>query len=231
MHAPGQYWCGAQVGEDKLEHSDLIKELADRYRCTLTENKRSDPELFEFVTGLGVNTPSQKSVEEARNEATRRFKPTGEKPRYTLVLSHKRRVQINAQRLLEEKPEGAVYIPVGPLPKQNESRNLPQDLYCWEGQELVGYSAKVRRGLLYTVKQATSQHIVVSDAAGEKDIKLSHKHAVQMLRPSYSLTYAGVQGLTLQGRVRLETGSRNLHIKHLYVGASRATAAALLEVV
>ena len=50
------------------------------------------------------------------------------------------------------------------------------------------------------------------------------------LRGSNSLTYAAVQGLTLQGRVRLETDSPALTIKHVYVGASRCTAFGLLEV-
>jgi hypothetical protein len=45
------------------------------------------------------------------------------------------------------------------------------------------------------------------------------------------LTYASCQGLTLPGRLRLETGSPNMTLRHLYVGVSRATAADLVEVI
>ena len=55
--------------------------------------------------------------------------------------------------------------------------------------------------------------------------------AIQCLRPAWALNYAGCQGLTLRGRVRLlETEHSKYHLKHLYVGSSRATAACLLEV-
>jgi hypothetical protein len=92
---------------------------------------------------------------------------------------------------------------------------------------------------LYIVKEVSSEFVVVVEAGadvGEGEdaqptIKLSSKHAVQMLRPAYFITYAACQGLTLQGRVRLETNSPNLNVKHLYIGCSRATAASLLEVV
>jgi hypothetical protein len=239
LHAAAQFGCGQELREGDLERSDLIRHLAGGFRCTLTENKRSDPELFDYITGLGIGTPFQKSVEEARNEATHRFKPTGERPRYTIVLSHKRRMKVNAARMREEKPRsGAVFIPAPEVSKQSDSRNLPQDLWVWQDQELIGYSGKCKRGLLYSVKEVSSEFVVVVEAGvdvGEGEevptIKLSHKHAVQMLRPAYCITYAACQGLTLQGRVRLETNSPNLNVKHLYVGCSRATAASLLEVV
>jgi len=53
---------------------------------------------------------------------------------------------------------------------------------------------------------------------------------VRAVRPAHALVYAGSQGLTLPGRVRLETDSSHLTLKHLYVGASRATRHDMLEV-
>ena len=42
-------------------------------------------------------------------------------------------------------------------------------------------------------------------------------------RPSHAVTYASCQGLTLHNRVRLDLESCHLTLRHLYVGASRAT--------
>ena len=106
---------------------------------------------------------------------------------------------------------------------------MPQALWCWPGQELCGFSGKVKRGLLYNVQTVSDEDITVSPGEG-LSIRLTHKQAVHMLRPSYAMTYASCQGLTLRDRVRLETRSPCLTLKHLYVGVSRATAASLLEV-
>ena len=87
----------------------------------------------------------------------------------------------------------------------------------------------MKRGLLYYVQTVSGEDITVSPGEGVS-IRLTHKQAVHMLRPSYAMTYASCQGLTLRDRVRLETRSPCLTLKHLYVGVSRATAASLLEV-
>ena len=47
--------------------------------------------------------------------------------------------------------------------------------------------------------------------------------------PSHAVTYASCQGLTLHNRVRLDLESCHLTLRHLYVGASRATSSELLE--
>ena len=50
-------------------------------------------------------------------------------------------------------------------------------------------------------------------------------------RLCHAITYASCQGLTLQGRVHLcDTTSPHFELRHLYVGASRATSAELLSV-
>jgi hypothetical protein len=38
FNAPGQFWAGCEVGEDMLQNSQLVRELAGYCRCTLTEN-------------------------------------------------------------------------------------------------------------------------------------------------------------------------------------------------
>ena len=100
----------------------------------------------------------------------------------------------------------------------------------WPGLQLLGASGKCIKGVFYKVKTATAEGIVVTGAAG--DIAVPPEKVCTWLRLAYAVTYAGCQGLTLEGVVRLEdTGSPHFSLKHLYVGSSRATAASLLEVV
>jgi hypothetical protein len=74
------------------------------------------------------------------------------------------------------------------------------------------------------VKAVTEEQVMLDD------LTLTHEEAVRSLRLAYSLTFASCQGLTLPGRLRLETDSPHMTIRHLYVGISRATAADLVEV-
>ena len=60
----------------------------------------------------------------------------------------------------------------------------------------------------------------------DNGLRLKQQELLRATRLSHAVTYASCQGLTLQGRVRLDLGSVHL----LYVGASRATSSDLLEV-
>ena len=81
------------------------------------------------------------------------------------------------------------------------------------------------RKVVYTVKDVHSDNITLTDGQ-----QLDLQRASRCLHLSYAITYASVQGLTLQGVVRLHTRG-HFTLRHLYVGSSRATAAELLEVV
>ena len=81
------------------------------------------------------------------------------------------------------------------------------------------------RGVLTEVASCTPDAVELSCG-----VTLAPDMLVRAVRPAHALVYAGSQGLTLPGRVRLETESSHLTLKHLYVGCSRATAAAKLEV-
>ena len=84
---------------------------------------------------------------------------------------------------------------------------------------------KCLKGLFYTIEGVDDDGVVLNTG------RLSHQECVRSLRLPYALTYASCQGLTLRGRIRLETESHNMTLRHLYVGISRATAADLVEVV
>ena len=82
-----------------------------------------------------------------------------------------------------------------------------------------------RRELL-SVEAADEDKVVL-----DTGLVLSHQHCSTSLRLAHALTFASSQGLTLQGRVQLETRSRHLTTRHLYVGISWATRHDLVEVV
>ncbi|CAE7450514.1 unnamed protein product, partial [Symbiodinium necroappetens] len=62
----------------------------------------------------------------------------------------------------------------------------------------------------------------------------SHPRRAELLRHTrlcHAITYASCQGLTLRGRVwLLDCGTQHFNLRHLYVGASKATSSELLSV-
>ena len=103
--------------------------------------------------------------------------------------------------------------------------NEPQSMYVWPGLVVIGAGGKCTKGILTSVVACSEEEVELSTGA-----KLQPQQLIRSTRLAHALTYASCQGLTLPGRVRLETDSPNMTLRHLYVGASRATAADLLEV-
>jgi len=98
-------------------------------------------------------------------------------------------------------------------------------MWVWPGLRLIGAGQKTKRGLWYTVAAVGPEEVTF-----ECGLRLKREDVVRHTRLSHALTFAGCQGLTLHGRVRLETGGP-ITRRHLYVGCSRCTRADLLEVV
>jgi hypothetical protein len=212
--------------DDALKKSDLLFELAGGgFRIELTENKRSDPKIFEFIKGLRIDEKDEKPKHEAIDEAKQLFPRTSQQPDYTLVISHRRRLAINKELNEANRPKGAIKIEV-PIGKHQIDNNAPQTMYLWPGLRLIGSGHKCPKGIFVTVKACDGERVTL-----DNDLVLTHPQVCQSLRLSYAITYASCQGLTLQGRVRLETQSNFLTTRHLYVGISRGTASELVEVV
>ena len=92
---------------------------------------------------------------------------------------------------------------------------------------LVGAGGPCPKGILAEVTEVTSEKVVLSNGA-----ELDAEQACKCTRLAHCLCYSSVQGLTLPGVVRLaDTTSPMLNLRHIYVGISRATAAANVEVV
>ena len=216
-------WSTAPLPDDALKQSDLLFELAGGNRVTLTENRRSDPTIFEFIKGLRIDERDEKPRHEAVAEAKRLFPGTGARADYTLVMSH--RIELNAwcNQMDSERPD-AVEIKVES--RHQTDHNAPQNFKLWPGLRLIGAGHKVPKGIFVVVKACDADRVVL-----DNDLTLTHHQVCQSLRLSYAITYASCQGLTLRGRVRLETQSGFLTTRHLYVGVSRGTSSELVEVV
>ena len=110
----GNVWRGGPVPEDALAQSRLLHTPAGGNRLRLTECKRSDKELFTFYTRLIAGAdlfglPVATALDQAR--AIFRFQGVCE---LNLVLSHRKRVEINRRCNLHFKAPGAVYLPCPP---------------------------------------------------------------------------------------------------------------------
>jgi hypothetical protein len=213
-------WSTASLPDDALRKSDLVFELAGGNRIELTENRRSDPKIFNFISSLRIDEPDEKPLCLAVAEARQLFPATSARANFTLVMSHKRRIEINAycnqMERVERASDDAVEISV--TTKHSIDNNVPQIMWLWPGH-------KVQKGIFTKVKACDKEKVVL-----DNDLTLTHSQVCQSLRLSYAITYASCQGLTLQGRVRLETQSGHLTTRHLYVGISRATSSDLVEV-
>ena len=224
-------WKGADVPEDTLLNSRFLHELCGGNRITLTECKRSERELFEFYAAL---VPGQLLREQALPDVLRQaralFSFEGV-ARHNLVLSHRRRVRLNAQCMKAFKPEsGARFIRAA---HERGQLNAAQSLYVWPGLELLGCSRnskKVRNNVMYTVQELQDERVVLLSEGGET-LTLSDAQVADQLRLSYARTYASCQGTEFDGTLRLhDTSNRNFTHRHLYVALSRAKAAHLIDI-
>ena len=146
-----------------------------------------------------------------------RFPVTSETPDVTLVISHSRRRYLNGKRNTSEMPAETVYCRA---PVTGATSNGPQNMFLWPGLRIVGGGGALKRGVFATIESISAD----SEVALSNGIKLTTSQASRSIRLCYALTYASVQALTIEGRVRLDcTSSQFLSWGHLYVGSSRAT--------
>ena len=189
----------------------------------LTENHRSDEAIFGFLRYLRVDEAEEPPLREALQLARERFPRRGQ-PDTCLVISHANRMRLNEQHNWRLAPAEAVTL-------RYEGRaaagtNAPQTMRVWPGLRLVGAGGKVSKGCFVAVTEAGPDAVRLD--TGER---FTHAELLRHTRLCHAITYASCQGLTLQGRVHLcDTSSPHFELRHLYVGASRATSAELLSV-
>ena len=215
-------YCGREAPSP--QHSDLLAELTGGHRLVMTENRRSDPELFDFIQKVLANTHD---LSEILGQARQQFPVSGLPVRYNLCISHATRRRINALANARERQAHPEAISI--KAEGGCGDNAPQSFWTWPGQELIGAGARAKKGIFYTVVDATCTHLVVE--GNGQTLSLTHEAAAKSLRMTHALTYASCQGLSLAGVRLLDTSNIHFTWRHLFVGASRCTAARLLEVV
>ena len=212
-------WRGCLVGSGRLEGSLLLRRLAQGNRLTLTECLRSDARLFSFYASLvHGDRPLQQSVAQAREQ----FKLTGH-AEHNLVISHRRRMRLNAVLNRKAKPDdgSAVWVPVV---RERSDMNQAQDMWLWPGLRMLGccHSDRdgIRNGVTYTLEAVDPEGVVIEGKRVPLDVVKRH------LRLAHCQTYANCQGTEFSGTLRLwDAGSSHFSRRHLYVGLSRARAA------
>ena len=130
---------------------------------------------------------------------------------------------VNREANQRLKPKVAICLRA---PPPTRAGNLPQNMWVYAAQKLIGSGGKCVKGLFVTVESFDQEKVTLTNGQ-----VLSHQEAVRSLRLAHSICFAACQGLTLQGVVRLECESPHFTLRHLYVASSRATSASLLEVV
>ena len=206
-----------------LRDSRLLHDLAGGCYHELTENHRSDEAIFGFLRYLRVDEAEEPPLREALQLARERFPRRGQ-PDTCLVISHANRMRLNEQHNRRLAPAEAVTL-------RYEGRaaagtNAPQTMRVWPGLRLVGAGGKVAKGCFVAVAEAGPDAVRLD--TGER---FTHAELLRHTRLCHAITYASCQGLTLRGRVHLcDTSSPHFELRHLYVGASRATSAELLSV-
>ena len=224
FQAIAENWAGTPLEPHALQESAMIRELCGSHRFTLTENKMSDPPLFDFIQSLKPGTPEAKPLAEALAEARQKFPKTNRDADWILCLSHQKRMTMNKLMNMRTKTTNAVFFRYLPT-HGGMTGNQPQSMWLWRGVTLVGAGGPCPKGILVQVVSLSDEEVCLSNGA-----KLSHEQICKCTRLAHCLCYASVQGLTLPGIVKLEdTESPLFCLRKLYVGVSRATAAQKVE--
>jgi len=235
---------GSQV-EKSFEDSALLRRLADCTRLTLTTCHRSDPALFEWYASLAADPlgwrhsrPLSANVEEAiatfTPDRAAGFIPDTKLAPTNLVISHRRRVSINAQcneATRRDHPE-AVHFTLAEYEVECESgTNHPQDAWFWPEMKVVACckGRKLRNGRAYYIQSIGDKQVILEpaeasgDVAADKPVTLTRAAFFKQLRLPFAVTYASAQGLTLEGLIALhDTRHTYFDWRKLFVGLSRA---------
>jgi energy-coupling factor transporter ATP-binding protein EcfA2 len=219
-------WCG-QVLTKTVEHSSLLHTMAEGNWCRLTHNHRSDPRLFDFCGSLcpggsRSHLPIAEMVAAARQE----FPETKRKADYNLCVSHAKRRRLNRESNVRE----GLYLATPP----SKQANAPQNMWLQPGLRVMcicdGRRGRLFNHAFFTVAALGEHTVTLEDDNGTFDIKL--EEAARVLRLTYALTYASIEGMTLPGILRLHDGTHpRMCWRKLNVGLSRGTAADNVEVV
>ena len=186
-----------------LEHSQLVRDLAGGHRHELTENMRSDPGIFNFVKWLRVGEEACPTLEQAKARLRELFPSKPGWPDTTLVISHSKRMAVNAAANRALAPEASKLlelevIHMGCCQATNgcsqtaTPQNSPQSMRVWPGLRLIGAGGKIPKGVFVAVAEVEPDGVRLDNG-----MRLKNQELLRATRPSHAVTYASCQGLTL----------------------------------
>jgi hypothetical protein len=172
-----------------------------------------------------------------------------------LVLSHRLRVELNAlcNAADAQGREGVKEFKIQEFfdPEEMEKldmhKNQPQTAFFWPDMVVTACRTicKLKNALPYQIIAFEGESVRVrlatqpsdadddeSDASGDSgDIVLSNSKFFSFMRLRYALTYASIQGVTVQTLLALhDTSHIHFDLTKLFVGSSRAVANNLLVI-
>ena len=153
----------------KLPNGSLIKNMCGGFHLQLDTYRRgTDQSLFDFYTGFYNTDVDDASLTSANVQSAIRQYPIRETTEIDVyfVLSHRKRVLLNSwMNNKDAQSKCSVLVKsVGPL---SGTTAPTQDMMLYQGLELIGCSGvngRIVNGVIYIVKEATPERVVVEMA-------------------------------------------------------------------
>ena len=220
---PCNVWAGKEI-HSSFFGSRLMMQMSSHH-IKLTVCKRSTDHLHNFFSSLtGQGSLAHVSLADCIDFARQMF-PRKDAPVISLVISHANRQKIN-ERMYQYFARGKARL------RCKLSEELVDEIFA--GCRLIGAITHRRPGLVngafYTVDSWDANNVTLRDT--ELDIIFAVQHCeLAHCRLGYALTYASVQGRSIDVRMRLcDVTHPRFTRKHLSMGLSRATSAALIDI-
>ena len=146
----------------------VIRDLAGGHRHELTENMRSDPGIFNFVKWLRVGEEACPTLEQAKARLKELYPSKPGWPDTTLVISHSKRMAVNAAANRALAPEASKRLELetqvihmgcyeAGTPGCAATQNSPQSMRVWPGLRLIGAGGKIPKGVFVAVADVRSE--------------------------------------------------------------------------
>jgi GTPase SAR1 family protein len=212
----------------------LLKKMAGCLHIELTQNRRAEGDDEHFRRYCELYPYAENMSWLLVRQATARYPWRGEEPSVVLVLSHKKRLLVNAYYNRLRDGDGVLVPSVGEI---DRAASQPQDMFLKEGMLLLGCGDKKKKilnGTEYVVREIGEDRVVVQSApeyGGGDPIALNFEDASRYLRLRYAMCYFTVQGRTFKDHILLlDKQSPHFSVRHLIVGLSRVTAGRLAHI-
>ena len=118
---------------------------------------RSDPAIFNFVKWLRVGEEACPTLEQAKARLKELYPSKPGWPDTTLVISHSKRMAVNAAANRALAPEASkllqlevIHIDLG---ETQNAKNSPQSMRVWPGLRLMGAGGKIPKGVFVAVAE------------------------------------------------------------------------------